>query len=119
MPVNGGIAERDCETLRVKNRVVEKEIDPNTGIATLRLYDTSIFPKTHVVPHSLGAIIRAYKSAVTYHINKFRKSPGKPIWQRNYYEHIVRGQEDLENTRNYILSYPVAWTENPVFASQN
>ncbi len=42
-------------------------------------------PKPHVTPNSIGAIIRAYKSAVTARINRIRGTPGAPIWQRNYH----------------------------------
>ncbi len=39
--------------------------------------------------NTLGAIIRGYKSAVTKKINIINKTPGKPVWQRNYYERII------------------------------
>lgn len=42
------------------------------------------------VPGSIPTIIRSFKSAVTKRINVIHKSPGAPVWQRNYYEHIVR-----------------------------
>ena len=37
------------------------------------------------------------------------KKVGYRIWQRSYYEHIIRGQEDLQNTRQYILDNPQKW----------
>jgi putative transposase len=46
-------------------------------------------------PDSLGAIIGAYKSAVPYKINKQFKATG--IWQRNYYEHILRDERDMQS----------------------
>ena len=52
---------------------------------------------------SLPAIIQNYKSISTRKINTLNKSPGNIIWQRNYYEHIIRNQETLNNTRQYIL----------------
>ncbi len=61
---------------------------------------------------SLGAIIRAYKSAVTYAIHTFRGSLGEPVWQRNYYEHILRGQADWEHACDYIQSNPRCWEED-------
>jgi len=54
---------------------------------------------------SLPAIIRGFKSAVTKRINELNKISGKSIWQRNYYEHIIRDERDLDKIRNYILSY--------------
>jgi REP element-mobilizing transposase RayT len=51
---------------------------------------------------TLGAIIRGFKSAVT-------KQLGWPVWQRNYYEHVVRGASDLERIRAYIALNPARW----------
>ena len=42
------------------------------------------------VSGSLPTLIRSFKSAVTKSINTFRNTPGTPVWQRNYYEHIIR-----------------------------
>ena len=70
----------------------------------------------NVLPRSLGAIVRAFKSAVTKRINLMRETPGAPVWQRNYYERIVRNEQELNATRQYILDNPINWqgdTENP------
>jgi putative transposase len=70
---------------------------------------------TNVLPRSLGAIIRAFKSIVTRRINQIRSTPGAPVWQRNYYEHIVRNERELNAVREYIQNNPVNWpadTEN-------
>ncbi|MBD2201969.1 transposase [Calothrix sp. FACHB-1219] len=63
------------------------------------------------VPGSIPTIIRAFKSAVTKRINLMRKTPYPPIWQRNYYESIIR-QDGLDNVRQYILNNPFAWAED-------
>ena len=65
---------------------------------------------------SLGAIVGQYKSAVTRRINRIRKTPGAPVWQRNYYEHIVRKEDELRRIREYIRLNPLKWgldRENP------
>jgi REP element-mobilizing transposase RayT len=70
----------------------------------------------NVVPGSLGAIIRAFKSAVTKQINDRRGTPGATVWQRNYYEHIIRNDHSLQRIREYILTNPLRWhldVENP------
>lgn len=72
-------------------------------------------------PGSLGAIVRSFKSAATKHINYYHHTPGNHFWQRNYYEHIIRNEEDLHNIRNYIQSNPLMWMddeENPVNLSR-
>lgn len=60
----------------------------------------------------LGAIIRGYKAAVTTNINKSRKVKGVPVWHRNYYEHIIRNEEALNQIRFYIQSNPRKWDED-------
>lgn len=68
--------------------------------------------KPHVDAGSLGAIVRAYKSAVTYAINAARQSRGVTVWHRNYYEHIIRDDADLKRIRDYIANNPLRWTED-------
>lgn len=68
--------------------------------------------KTNVPPKSLGAIVRAYKSAVTYAINSLQNQHGAVLWQRNYYEHIIRDEKDLQAKRDYILSNPLNWEDD-------
>jgi len=65
--------------------------------------------KLIVFPNSIGAIIRAYKSAVTYHINHTRHIPGAPVWQCNYHDHIVRNEDELRRIRKYIRNNPLRW----------
>jgi REP element-mobilizing transposase RayT len=64
----------------------------------------------------LGAIIGQYKSLVTKQINRARGTPGTPVWQRNYYEHIIRNGDELDRIRQYIANNPARWQhdrENP------
>jgi hypothetical protein len=45
-----------------------------------------------------------------------RQSPGEQVWQRNYYEHVIRNEEELIHIRQYILENPIRWEmdrENP------
>ena len=55
---------------------------------------------------TLGAIIRGYKSAVTRQINELRGTRNIPIWQRNYYEHIIRNDESYQKITEYIYENP-------------
>ncbi|MEJ2613832.1 MAG: hypothetical protein P8Z35_02650 [Ignavibacteriaceae bacterium] len=66
-------------------------------------------------PNSLGAIIGQFKSVVTKRINKINNTPGNSIWQRNYYEHILRNETDLFYTRNYIKNNPLKWEIDELF----
>jgi len=58
------------------------------------------------VPGSLGAIVRGFKSAATKRINEMRHMPGKPVWQRNYYDRIIRDDRELQRARQYVLLNP-------------
>jgi putative transposase len=59
--------------------------------------------------HGLPEIVRAFKSFSARRINVLRHTKGTPVWQRNYYEHIIRNQQDLELTWLYIESNPARW----------
>jgi putative transposase len=63
-------------------------------------------------PASVGAIVGQFKSRVTKKINSWRGSPIGSLWQRNYYEHVVRDEEDLNRIREYIQDNPRRWTED-------
>jgi putative transposase len=58
---------------------------------------------------TIGAIIRGYKVAVTKKINISRNTPGLPIWQRNYYERVIRDEPELNRIRKYIIENPSKW----------
>ncbi|MBN2258715.1 MAG: transposase [Anaerolineaceae bacterium] len=65
-------------------------------------------------PGSLSVIVRAYKSAVAYRINQKRHSHGNLVWQRNYYEHVIRDDNDLDAISAYIFGNPSCWeTDDP------
>ncbi len=61
---------------------------------------------------SLGAIVGSFKAATAKRINNMRGSPGAPVWQRNYYEHIIRDEGDLARIRQYIRDNPARWDED-------
>jgi REP element-mobilizing transposase RayT len=65
---------------------------------------------------SLPTIVRYFKSAVTRRINELRGAPNMPVWQRNYYEHVIRNENDLDEIREYIVNNTLKWdldSENP------
>lgn len=68
---------------------------------------------------SLGAILAQFKSMVTKRITTSRQTSGIPVWQRNYYEHIIRSERELHQIRQYIADNPRKWAldhENPARA---
>jgi len=66
---------------------------------------------------SPGAIVESLKSAAARRINELRHSPGASVWQRNYYQHIVRDEDEMRRIRQNIAENPARWAEdneNPV-----
>jgi putative transposase len=92
--------------------------DGRRGAAMLRPYDdNSNSHKINVKPGSLGAIVRSYKSAVSYRINKEHNATG--IWQRNYYEHIIRNADEANRIHLYIEANPAQWDDDGENPSNN
>ena len=58
---------------------------------------------------SLGSFIAGFKSSTTKRINGLRGTPGIPVWQRNYYEHIIRNAQSFDKIRLYIDENPLRW----------
>jgi len=58
---------------------------------------------------SLGAVVRSFKSAVAARINSTRGGLIGGIWQRNYFDQIVRSRADLDRVRRYIRDNPASW----------
>ena len=67
-------------------------------------------------PGSLGAIVGTFKAVTARRINSIRHTTGANVWQRNYYEHVVRNEQALQRIREYIGNNPLRWDldiENP------
>lgn len=66
----------------------------------------------HRPPRSLGSFVAGFKSATTRRINAVRGLGGHPVWQRNYWDHIVRSDHDTVQILEYIQHNPARWTED-------
>jgi putative transposase len=73
--------------------------------------------RPRVISGSLGAIVRGYKSAVTYAINGAQNTRGAVVWQRNYHEHIIRNETEFKNIWNYIDTNPARWEDDQLHPS--
>lgn len=67
-------------------------------------------PTTRMKPRSLGSFIAGFKSSVTKRIRDELNETG--IWQRNYYDRIIRNEKELNAIRRYIESNPLNWAED-------
>jgi hypothetical protein len=64
------------------------------------------------IPGSLATIVRAFKSATTLRFHYTRGMADRILWHLNYYEHIVRGQAELDRITQYIANNPSRWSED-------
>lgn len=55
---------------------------------------------------SIPTIVRSFKSAVTRRINALRNTPGTILWQRSYWERVIRDEFELDRIREYIRDNP-------------
>jgi putative transposase len=88
--------------------IIEKK---NVGAhCNVPLPQTESFGKS--TKNTIPTIVKLYKSAVTKQINILRNSPGHPVWQRNYYEHIIRNDKELYKLRQYIHNNSIKWEDD-------
>jgi putative transposase len=66
----------------------------------------------HRPPRSLGSFVAGFKARVTKKVNLARGTPGNPLWQRNYYERVIRDEDELNRAREYIRNNPLNWQED-------
>lgn len=62
---------------------------------------------------TIGAIIRGYKSSVTKQLGLLGFN--EKLWQRNYFEHIIRDEQSYQNISNYIINNPLKWAEDKFY----
>jgi putative transposase len=96
-------------------RATHGSIESKTVGATRRVAPTNE-PHT-LVPNSIGAIMAQFKSITAKRINTLRDTRGSAVWQRNYYEHIVRNETEMNNIWNYINTNPLHWQDDQLHPS--
>jgi putative transposase len=57
-------------------------------------------------------MVRGFKAAVSKRVNEVRHAVGAQVWQRNYYEHVIRDDADYNRIVEYILENPQRWMED-------
>jgi putative transposase len=81
---------------------------PVARVFDIKQHSTVSGPKNR----SVSSLIGGFKAAVTARINEMHRSPGTPVWQRNYHEHIIRDEKSLEKIRDYIAGNPANWQDD-------
>ena len=93
--------------------IVISEAPRGSGRGGSRAAPTSVSPSPLPTKRKpLGELVGAFKTVSTKRVNRLRGMPGVPLWQRNYYEHVIRNTADLDGVRAYIAANPVRWSED-------
>ena len=84
------------------------------GIIMILNNDDAVVGARHASPlrgkrNNLGNIVGSFKSPTTAQNNRQRKTHGTTIWQRGYYDHIIRSEKSLNRIREYIDTNPQRW----------
>ena len=72
-------------------------------------YKQNINPKTERRRMLIPKVVGYFKMNSAKQINTLRNTTGMPVWQRNYYEHIIRNENKLNKIREYIQNNPLKW----------
>ncbi len=113
------LTERDCNDVNGGRGEAFSRTHP--GMPKIYTENASPLRSMTQQPHgtqsgSLGAIIQSFKSISTRKINTTNNIPGASLWQRNYYDHIIRNKKALNIIRRYITFNPLMWAydmDNP------
>lgn len=60
-----------------------------------------------------GNVVGWYKYQVTKQANRLRNTPGAKLFQRSYYDHVIRNQQDYDEICQYIENNPRKWVMKP------
>ena len=96
--------------------VIEK--DKVGAIHELPLQSGMILRRQMLIPKTVGY----FKMNAAKYINQLRDATGHPLWQRNYYEHVIRNENELNRITEYIQNNPLKWDldrENPLSKNFN
>ena len=114
----GDIAERSwilAQDHFINNVWIDSHITmPNHVHAVIMIQSArrgGVTPPLQKTP-SLGDIVAFYKYRSTKQINHLSNSPGVRFWQRNYHDHIIRNERNLNHHRKYILENPLRWEQD-------
>ncbi len=122
-----------------KSAIIRDEIElgpfvimPNHMHAIVIIHGAGVWPNaptsnTNQIEHdkrlsgpgskTIGSLMIGFKSSVTKRINLIRNTPGKTVWQRNFWEHIIRDDESYDKIVEYITTNSENWRKDQLFTS--
>ena len=77
------------------------------------LHGVVVLHESHGKRCALPNVVRTFKSMSARRINSLRGITDTPVWQRGYYEHVIRNDDALEKIRRYIAGNPARWRRDP------
>ena len=69
-------------------------------------------------PPNLSEIVRQFKTFTARRINTLRSTPGESVWQRSYWDHIIRNDKSRRQIGEYIINNPAKWGEDRLFSEK-
>lgn len=107
------LTDDDATTVCSVGAGLEKISTRETNIIAKPTPTESVTAKsTPAKRHGLPEIIRGFKTFSARRINQIRCVSDVPVWQRNYYEHIIRSEKSLQKIREYIINNPLSWQQD-------
>jgi REP element-mobilizing transposase RayT len=103
--VDDGMARMDDGAARVDDGMARVD----DGMARVDDGAAPIDSAPTITRHSLSEIVRALKSFSARRINHIRQTSGVPVWQRNYYDRIIRSVTEYNQVCHYIETNPANW----------
>jgi len=86
------------------------------GIIVIRDVDAGgsrTAPTRDAVRKPLGRLVGAFKTLSTNRLNDLWLTPGRTIWQRDFYERVIRHERELDAVRRYVVDNPLKWGLDP------
>ncbi len=88
--------------------IIIKDKPTGVGAGSQPAFPRAMATRRHGVPE----IVRAFKTFSARKVNEVRPSTGTPVWQRGFYDHVIRGESELDRVGTYIMDNPWKWSED-------
>jgi len=118
-PVGAGSADRvSVEPMRVTSKPALPGSADRVSVEPMRVTSKPALPgsadrvSTPTNRHGISEMIRQFKTFSARRINRIRNVKGLPVWQRNYYEYIIRNDVALQHIQQYIHNNPLSWQQD-------
>jgi putative transposase len=115
---DNGLAGAGLDSLALERDKFLVKPFSGAGLESLLVEQDKFFVKpapTKTKLHGLSEIVRGFKTFSARRINQIRRMTGVSVWQRGYYEYIIRNEESLMAIRQYIINNPLSWEQDQLY----